>query len=303
MPHDDTNTNELRTGVLPPSTRLQLTETLALVDEVLGPEVVGVYLHGSAVLAGLQPYSDLDILVVSRRSTTREEMRRLCERLLLISSVERFRTSARAIPPEMRRPIELTIVVQAQVRPWRYPPRWDFQYGDWWRHEFERGNVEPWPPTTHPDLASLIMMVLLANRPLLGPPPAQVLDPVPRGDYLRAIVEDIETVLNDLDTDTSNMLLMLARIWSTVATDYIRSKDAAATWALANLPQEHQLVLTRARAIYLGEVDERWDDVSSRIRPCADYMIRHIKGLTGDALANDPARSLTLLRGAEGPLG
>ena len=50
----------------------QLDRVMALVREVLGPDAVGAYLFGSAVLGGLQPQSDLDVLVVSRQ-TTREE--------------------------------------------------------------------------------------------------------------------------------------------------------------------------------------------------------------------------------------
>jgi hypothetical protein len=95
------------------------------------------------------------------------------------------------------------------------------------RREFESGNVEPWPGTTNPDLASLITMVLLAKRPLLGPPPGEVLDAVPRDDYFRAILGDIDRLLEDLDWDTRNVMLTLARIWSTVATDFIRAK---ASW-------------------------------------------------------------------------
>jgi streptomycin 3"-adenylyltransferase len=77
-------------------------------------------------------------------------------------------------------------------------------------------------------------------------------------------------------------MLTLARIWTTVVTNFIRPKDAAAAWTLDRLPREHQLVLARARAIYLGEEVERWADVTSRIRPCADYMIGEIKRLAAD---------------------
>ncbi|HWE64699.1 MAG TPA: aminoglycoside adenylyltransferase family protein [Chloroflexota bacterium] len=295
MLHDDMKNDEPINGVRRPTTDPQIAEVLALVGEVLGPGVVGAYLHGSSVLGGLRPRSDVDILVVARRPTTRDEKRRLVDRLLTVSSVERFLTVSRTIPPELRRPIELTIVVQSQIRPWRYPPSFDFQYGDWLRREFESGNVAPWPTATNPDLASLITMVLLGGMPLLGPPPAEVLDPVPRSDYLRAIVGDIDKLLDDLDGDTCNVLLTLARIWSTVATDFIRSKDAAAAWALAQLPQEHQLVLARARAIYLGEEDERWEDLTPRIRPCVDSIVGEIKRLAADASANDRIRSVRLL--------
>ena len=169
----------------------QLNRVTTLVREVLGAGVVGAYLFGSAVLGGLRPESDLDLLVVSKRPTTREQKQRLVERLLAISG---HRT------PEGRwRRIELTIVVESEIRPWRYPPRFDFQYGDWLRSEFESGNLEPWPTKTNPDLATLITMVLLAKTPVLGPPPNEVFDPVPHDELVRAIVGEIDTLLGDLE--------------------------------------------------------------------------------------------------------
>ena len=257
-----------------PTVEEQLDQILAAVRDVLGPDVVGAYLHGSAALGELRPKSDLDVFVVSARSTTRAEKQRLVARLLAVSG-------RRA--PVPARPVELTIVVESEIRPWRYPASFDFQYGEWLRHEFETGNVEPWPTTTNPDLASLITMVLLADRPLLGPPPAEVFDPVPRADYTNAMVGDIEALLHDLDSDTRNVILTLARIWSTLATDAIRSKDAAATWALARLPREHRAVLARARSVYLGEEVERWDDIEPLVRPHVDYVVGEIALLAADA--------------------
>jgi predicted nucleotidyltransferase len=257
---------------VPGDSHEQLDQVIAVVRDVLGPDLVGAYLFGSAVLGGLRPRSDLDVLAVTRRPTAREEKQRLVDRLLVVSGN----------PPGPPRPVEVTLVVESEIRPWRYPPRFDFQYGEWLRREFESGDVEPWPTTTNPDLASLITMVLLANRPLLGPPPAEVFDPVPRGDRVRAMVGDIDMLLGDLDSDTRNVILTLARIWSTVATDVIRSKDDAATWALARLPEEHRTVLARARAVYLGDEDERWDDLEPRVRPHVDYVVAEIERLAGD---------------------
>jgi predicted nucleotidyltransferase len=239
----------------------QLERVVAIVRDVLGRDVVGAYLHGSAVLDGLRPRSDLDVLAVSRRPTSRGEKERLVERLLAGTG---------------SRPVELTIVVESEIRPWRFPPNLDFQYGEWWRREFESGNLEPWE-TPNADLAVLIAIVLLGNRPLLGPPPAQVFDPVPRRDYVSAMLDGVDGFVDDLDSDTGNALLTLARIWTTVATGAIRSKDAAADWALARLPPEHQAVLARARAVYLGAEEERWDDLEPRVRPHADYVVGRIR--------------------------
>lgn len=78
--------------------------------------------------------------------------------------------------------------MEGQVIPWRYPPTFDFQYGDWLRSEFESGSVEPWPTKVMPDLALLITMVILAGTPLLRPPPGKMFDPVPSGDLTRAML-------------------------------------------------------------------------------------------------------------------
>jgi streptomycin 3"-adenylyltransferase len=246
----------------------QLGRVVQLVSEVLSPELVGAYLFGSAVLGGLKPQSDLDVLVVSKRPTSRGEKQRLVDRLLAISG--------RRIPEGRWRRVEVTVVVQTEVKPWRYPPRLDFQYGDWLRGEFESGNLEPWPTTTNPDVASLITMALLADRPLLGPPPAEVFDPVPRDDLVRANVCDIDSLLADLDSDTTNVVLTLARIWTTAATGEIRPKDAAADWALELLDEEQRAVLARARAVYLGEAEDRWDDLRPNLRAYAEHVVARI---------------------------
>jgi streptomycin 3"-adenylyltransferase len=254
--------------VLRDEDRQQLDRVSTLVLDVLGADVVGAYLFGSAALGGLRPRSDLDVLVVSKRRTTRKEKQGLADRLLAISG--------RSTPRGRWRRVELTIVVESELKPWRYPPSFDFQYGDWLRGEFERGNVEPWASRTNPDLAALITMVLLADRPVLGPPPAEVFEPVPHDDLVRAIVGGVGSLLGDLEGDTRNVILTLARIWSTVATGVIRSKDAAADWALERLPEEHRCVLARARAIYLGDEEERWEDLEPRVRAHADHVVAEI---------------------------
>jgi len=249
----------------------QLDQIVGLVRDVLGVDALGAYLHGSTALDQLKPRSDVDVLVLSRRATTLEEKRALIDRLL--------RISGRGDPSGEARPIELTIVVESAIRPWRYPPRLDFLYGDWMRTEFERGDLTPWD-TPNPDLAPVITMVRFANRPLFGPPPSEVFDPVTSEDLNRAIVEGIPGLLDDLDSDTTNVVLTLARIWTTLATGTIWSKDAAANWALARLPEEHRPVLARARAVYLGEEDDQWADLQARLRPHVDHVLGEIELLT-----------------------
>jgi predicted nucleotidyltransferase len=240
----------------------QIERVLDIVNNVLPGQVRGVYLFGSAVLGGLKPHSDLDVMVVSRRRTTPDERRDLIRKLLDVTGKPRY--------------LELTIVVESEIRPWHYPPRMDFQYGDWWRDEFESGNLEPWEEV-NPDLAPLIRMVLSADTPLLGPQPGDIFDPIPRADFVRALFDDIGVLLQDLESDTRNVVLTLARIWSGVATDEMRSKDGAADWALSRLPERHRGVLAEARSVYLGDEHQQSNDFIPRARDYAEHVIAEIQ--------------------------
>jgi predicted nucleotidyltransferase len=245
----------------------QLQSIVQLVNSVFGSDVLGAYLHGSAVLGGLRPTSDVDVLVVLERPMTATQRRTLVEGLLDVSGARAHHGSAR--------PVELSVVVESDVRPWRYPPRQEFLYGEWLRDTYElSGAPQPEPA---PDLSILITMVLQGNAVLVGPPPAQLLDLVPQDDLLRGAVAGIPHLLGDLESDTRNVVLTLARIWTTLETGQIHSKDAAAAWALNRLPPEHQPVLDRARAMYVDGVDEeQWHDLPA-VRSHAEYVVQAIR--------------------------
>ncbi|GAA3943983.1 aminoglycoside adenylyltransferase domain-containing protein [Actinoplanes auranticolor] len=247
----------------------QAERVVALITEVTGTELAGAYLHGSAVLGGLRPASDVDILAVTRRSLTEDQRRALIAGLLPISG------SAVGA-----RPVELTVVVQAAVRPWRYPPTGDFRYGEWLRADYEAGLIPA--PEPMPGLALEAAVALAGDRTLAGLPPAQVLDPVPTELLFRAGVDGIPGLLADLAEDTRNVLLTLARIWTTLATGTIVAKDTAADWALARLAPEHRPVLAFARDLYLttSYADESWsDELKAQVGPHVDAVLARIGGL------------------------
>ncbi|NJP51354.1 DUF4111 domain-containing protein [Streptomyces sp. SBST2-5] len=234
-----------------------------LVLRHLGDDVLGAYLHGSATLGGLRPHSDIDLLVVTRRSLGEVRRRALTDALMRVSGGG-------------RRPVELSCVVRDAVRPWRYPPECDFLYGEWRREEYERGAVPL--PGPCPDLALLLTVVLGAGAPVYGPPPARLLDPVPHTDVLRAMRDGIPDLLAGLETDTRNVLLTLCRIWLTFSTGEIRSKEAAAGWALERIPHaRHRAVVAHARAVCTGEEkQERWEELRDGIAPAARFLVRAI---------------------------
>ena len=246
----------------------QLEAAVASIVDLLGDDVLGVYLYGSAVAGGLHPRSDIDLLVVTRRPTTRPEARTLIEGLMAISG---SRAEAGA-----SRSLEVTVVVQSDVRPWRYPPRLDIQYGDWFRADYELGNFAPWE-SPNPDLAVLLTTALPASEALVGPDLASLVDPVPRADLDRAMLDGIPGLLADLEGDEANVLLTLVRIWNTLETGAIHPKDVAADWALARLTDAYREPIARARAIYLGDLPDQWDDLRPSLIRTVEAIITEIR--------------------------
>jgi len=242
----------------------QLARVTRLMRETMPDALLGLYLYGSAVVGGLKPTSDLDMLALAGRPTSAAERRALIEQLLPISGPGDATGRSRSL--------DLEIVAQGDVRPWRYPPRLDFQFGDWHRPAFATGNLAPWR-SPNPDLALVLTMVSQANRPLFGPPPGAVLDPVPWADLRRAMLDSLPDLLADLSGDKRNVVLTLARIWTTLATGVFRPKDEAAEWALPRLPAEHRAVLAYATAHYLSGAPEDWADLLPHVRPFVDHVI------------------------------
>ncbi len=103
-------------------------------------------------------------------------------------------------------------------------------------------------------------MVRQSGRALIGPPPEQLLDPVPRPDLLRSMADELPALLDDLENDTRNVLLTLARMWVTAATGHIQPKNVAAEWAAERMPDNLGAVLRRAGALYVDGGFGPWED-------------------------------------------
>lgn len=246
----------------------QIDAAVAAIRGALEPgAIVGMYLYGSIVAGGLRADSDLDLFVLTRRSLESREKRRLIESLRPIS-----RRSAR---PRAWRPLDVTVVNQAGVQLWHYPPQFELQYGEWLTDDdleaqADRGSSES------ADLAVLITMVRTASEPLVGPPAVQALAAVPHADLIRAIRDEVPALLSDLEDDTRNVLLTLTRGWATVAVGEIRSKDVAAEWALVQLPPEHQPAIAHARDLYLHGGSGEWNNRMDEARAVASHLAARI---------------------------
>lgn len=160
----------------------------------------------------------------------------------------------------------------------RHRSRVDFQSGEWLRAEFDAGKPRPWR-TPNPDLLIVLSQVRQASTTLTGAPASEILPEISSTDLTRAMTEEIGSLLDDLETDTANVLLTLARIWHTLATHEFAPKDAAADWVLAQLG-ESVPALELARDEYLG-TGQAWADEQAEAQAAARLLIGGIEGLAG----------------------
>ena len=142
--------------------------------------------------------------------------------------------------------------------------------------------------------ALIVTQILLKSETLWGLEPQQLLVPVPYSDFIKAMLHDVNRLAADLEEDTRNVVLTYARIWSTLETNAIRSKLAAADWVINRLPTRYQPVMNRAQSICMGVEKEHWDDIKTLVKPCADFMVDQIN--TQIALINfdDPNKVIKL---------
>jgi len=244
----------------------QIDDARRVIDRHLGTRLAAIHLFGSAVDGGLQPHSDIDLLVTMTESPDAATLRALATELLTVSAPPGQSPSLRAL--------EVTVMALQHVVPWRHPARRELQFGEWLRKDLLAGIVEP--PMHDHDLAILLTKVLGHSIPIFGPPADQLFDAVPRQDLMRALLDTVAqwNQPEDWADDERNIILALARIWYTAVTKEIASKADAAAWLLARIEPQFRPILNHARAIYLGQAP---DDLAQRHAIETEAFITHAR--------------------------
>lgn len=239
-------------------------------DELLAPvlrhldhsspgDVIGVYLYGSATTTGLRSDSDIDLLILTHRSLTESERSALVSLLLDFSGwkghAERFPHAAD------RQPLEVTSLVISDLRPLNGAPRYDFQYGEWLREQLTNGLLPQ--PAYDPDVIALLASAQDSHKVLRGPALGDILDPIPPELLRGALLAVVPNVVQDVAGDERNALLTLARIIVTLESGQVVSKDEAAQRIAPRLSANDRELLEHARAGYLEQIDDDWNEWSS----------------------------------------
>jgi len=171
----------------------------------------------------------------------------------------------------------------SDVVPWQFPPRNEYLYGEWLRDQFEHGQIPE--PAYDPDLAIVLAQIRKNSIPLYGPDASSLLEPVPMAHIRKAIMACLPGLIESIRGDERNVILTLARMWLTAAVGEISPKDAAAEWAIPQLPEEHAALLDLAAQAYRGEYADKWEGLDSEVAALVHHMRNAIEACLGGSSA------------------
>lgn len=242
----------------PPSVDAQVCLLLDGVEDAVKDDLIGVYLHGSLVFGCCNPLqSDLDLLVVVRdrlRANTRRA----------IDSAVRA-VSRRPLP------LEISVLAEPTLRSWRHPARYELHYSERYRLRESPG------PGADPDLAAHLTVARERGVALIGPPPRQCLPKVPWHDYVLAILDDFKHCSEQLTRTYA--ILSMSRVWATLATHELHSKESGALWAMAEL-EDPSIVADALESYRIGASREFAADV--RLSSYKEVVGMHVEALRAE---------------------
>ena len=236
--------------------------------ELLGDNLAGIYLHGSAAMGCFNPAkSDVDLITVVREPVPPAVRRAYMDMVIKLHS---------AGPAKG---IEMSVVTEAACKPFAWPTpfelHWSRMHADWYARDPEdyirkmRG--------TDGDLAAHFTVLRGRGVCLWGAAIEDVFAPVPRACYVDSIWEDVCGAEDEIAENAVYLTLNLARVLAYLEDGEVLSKREGGAWALERLPEVWHPLIRSALDAYGGAEGEPFD--ADLARRYAAEMLRRIRGL------------------------
>lgn len=210
---------------------------------IIGNDLVGVYLHGSAVMGCFNPEkSDVDLMIVVDGELSKKTKRAFMDMVVEMN----------AYAPE--KGIEMSIVRKEVCSPFVYPTPFELHFSNMhigWYTSDPDGYVEHMNGTDI-DLAAHFTIINSRGRTLFGKEIKDVFAPVPHEDYFDSICADIEEAPTDILENPVYITLNLCRVLAYKNDSLIRSKAEGGKWGEEHLPEAYRPLIEAALEEYSG---------------------------------------------------
>lgn len=242
---------------------------------ILGDNLTGIYLHGSAVMGCFNPEkSDIDLILVVRDTITDTAKRQFMD------MVEELNKQA----PE--KGLELSIVREAVCKPFVYPTPFELHFSvahlNWYQTNPEDYVAKM--KGTDKDLAAHFTIIYHRGQALYGKAIREVFAEVSREAYMDSIWCDIEGAAEDILESPMYIILNLCRVLGYKEEGLILSKKEGGEWMRRQLAEEDKETLTGefdeliAAALKEYATGQKMKLQKSLTQQFAEYMLEQIKG-------------------------
>ena len=245
----------------------EITETFTKQSrQILDDRLVGIYLHGSAVMGCFSPdKSDVDLLVVVNSTVPDDIKKRYMDMVTELSS------------EAPAKGIEMSIIRESDCDPFVYPTPFELHFSiahlEWYRNDPD--DYISKMKGTDKDLAAHVTITRHRGRTLYGKPIEAVFGEVSEDNYFDSILCDIENAVEDIENDPMYIVLNLARVLAYKNEKMVLSKKEGGEWGINALPVVYGPVLEMALDEYCNNEAPHYD--SGSLREYAKYMINEIK--------------------------
>ncbi len=209
--------------------------------EILGDNLVGLYLHGSIAFGCFNPsQSDVDYIAVIHEPPGLETRLRLLEAIYHLN---------RTAPPKG---VEMSVVLLEHCRHFVYPTPFALHFSNAHTAAYAR-DPRGFASSMHGtdiDLAAHFTVIRHKGVVLCGPPVQAVFGEVPWENYLDSILADVAGACEAVHHDPVYTILNLCRVCAAVREKRVLSKAEGGAWALAHLDALYAPLLRGALACY-----------------------------------------------------
>ncbi|MDE7274293.1 MAG: DUF4111 domain-containing protein [Lachnospiraceae bacterium] len=238
---------------------------------ILGENLVGIYLHGSAVMGCFNGQkSDLDFIIVIKDEFPDATKRAYMDMVVALNKQA----------PE--KGIELSIVRENVCSPFVYPTPFELHFSiahlNW--YQTSPGDYIEKMRGKDKDLAAHFTIIYHRGKVLYGKPVHEVFCEVSRENYFDSIWSDIEHAQTEILENPTYIILNLCRVLAWQRENLILSKSEGAQWGLTNIPEKYAGLIAGALADYEAH-NANWGQHEkpdeTRAKEYADYMLTQIK--------------------------
>jgi len=229
---------------------------------ILGKNLVGIYLHGSLAMGCYTNNSDIDFLVVVKEPLEFSMKKDIINSLIYLDNIP-------------NKGLEMSIILEKYTKEFIHPTPFELHYSDFHRDRYLSDANYICGGFTDRDLAAHMTIIIHRGICLYGKEIKDTFGYVPKRDYIDSLIYDIENAKNDIIENPVYITLNLCRILYYLKENVICSKLEGGNWGKKSLPHQYRNTVLNAVKIYTEELDEIRYSEDTLIK-YANYMLKEI---------------------------